>query len=294
MFAVLVAVLAVLFVLLPVVTIVEMVLAVRQGFDKDRASRPSTWLTFAAVVARGVFSDLGWIQVKILDIVGWVPRIGHFLRRLLFSWIPQEVAERALKELQWAMGSCFRAPLAYFDGLTSALWDSRCPWFTWPLFVVVMLSWVVAIEMAAIYYDVPFFIWPTWYLGLVGRLILVVYEAAITAFLLLCDFPAFLVRLATLTRDLVPEKVRVGLLNEMNLLFVPWASARELARTYPIASTLILFSKFIAGVAWVSWHLSASSAEDHAGAAAPPDDAAAGLADAVGVVSRRGRRVVLQ
>lgn len=240
MFILLVGAFVVLFLTLGVTFVIELLLAMKQqGLP---ANRPSVWLSGLAQVVRRVFYDLGWMAAKLPDVLGWVRHFGHLIRRLLFRWIPREVAERAIDDLHQALGACFRAPLGYFAGIWAGLWEITVPWVTWPLFILGTLATLFGLEVAAILYDLPAPLWPTWYVGLLGNGCLLVYQAMVEALRLLSDLPRFFYNLAIMVRDMVPDKVFQGLMAESQRLAAPWQALQRLMPVYPVVTTLLLLT----------------------------------------------------
>jgi hypothetical protein len=213
---------------------VELYLAI--GQDDITASRPSTWLSFLAVVIRRFFWNIGWLYGVWPDIARWMRRAWQIICDLFFPPWLREAAEKAGTDLLAAFRALIKAPLGYFDGL----WDGLCSisWIGWILVALATLAIGVVIESVAINYDMPAPFWPTWYLGFIGDAGLAIWHAFPKAWGIICRVPDGLFALAAYLKDLVPEKVYVGWLAEAERLSGPY---RRLAALWgmPVFRTVL-------------------------------------------------------
>jgi len=201
--------------------VAEVVLVVRK-----HESRPSTWFQFCGNALRRGLYWLGWIWAVLPDIFGWFSHIRRILRDLIQLLVSPEDLDKAARGLQKGVDVLFRAPLGYLDGIWEGLTAVRVRFISWPLFVVASLAALFLIECFAIYYDWPAVLWPTWYLGLVGTLMLSVCDAVMEALRILSDLPHAIYELLLKVKDMVPAKVYNGLLAETSRLVALYSVAR--------------------------------------------------------------------
>jgi len=218
-------------VLLAVTFIVELLLAVKQS--NVAANRPSTWITLVATTVKQFFFNIGRFLALLPDVFGWIRRFGYLIHDLFFPWITREVAEKAIDDIAKAFHACFKAPLAYFDGIWDGLCSVRLPWITRPMFVVGALAVFVASQIAAINYNWPAPLWITWYAGLLG-------SAAYYVIITLIDIPTGFGRLIAFLKDLVPEAVYIGLLKERARLAAPYIAISDALLELPIGWRLVI------------------------------------------------------
>lgn len=222
MWLLLVLVVVALVALFCLVFVLELVLAMKQ-----EGSRPSTWLATLAATLRRAFFTLGRFLAMLPDIFGWLRRLGLLIRDLFSRWVPRAVAEKAVDDLQQAFTAFFKTPLGYVEGVWDGLMAVRIPWLSWPLFFGGSLVFLFLMECGAIYYDWPSPCWPTWYVGLIGSALWLVVELLVHTAKVLADFPRSLVEFVASLKDMVPEKVYRGLLDELARLALPYRAIRE-------------------------------------------------------------------